>query len=97
MAEYIDRTQLTLTPIDITDLPEDKALLVYEKEGVEGLPTADVIEREKINKAIEEIENEIKFWDEEPTYPKPYTIEIRKRKADSYRHALEILKGNIGE
>ncbi len=55
MAEYIDREELSVTPIDITDLPTDKCLMVYLAEDVDSLPTADVVERSKINKAIEEI------------------------------------------
>ena len=51
----------------------------------------------RINKAIGKIENEIKFWDGESADPKPYITEIRKRKADSYKHALEILKSDIEE
>lgn len=34
MAEYIDRTELAVAPIDITDLPRDKCLMVYLAEDV---------------------------------------------------------------
>lgn len=44
MAEYIDRAELSVTPIDITDLPADKCLMVYLAEDVDSLPTADVVE-----------------------------------------------------
>lgn len=63
MAEYIDRTELAVTPIDITDLPTDKCIMVYLAEDVDSLPTADVIERSKINKAIEEITNIVGYED----------------------------------
>jgi len=43
MAEYIDRSELSITPIDITDLPTDKCLMVYLAEDVDSLPTADVV------------------------------------------------------
>lgn len=56
MAEYIDRAELGVVSIDITDLPTDHGLMCYLAEDVDNMPTADVIEREKIDKAIEEIE-----------------------------------------
>ncbi len=46
---------------------------------------------DRIKEAREEIENEIKFWNEKTTDPNPYTTEIRKAKANSYKHCLEIL------
>lgn len=85
MAEYIDREELSVTPIDITDLPRDKCLMVYLAEDVDSLPTADVVERSKIDKAIEEIED----------------LDNAKYGFESYEQCkaevLEILKRNIGE
>ena len=67
----------------------ERARIISDLESYEDI-------RAKFGKTIEEIENEIKFWNEESTDPKPYTAEIRKAKANSYRHALEIIKQNIG-
>lgn len=89
MAEYIDRAELSVTPIDITDLPTDKCLMVYLAEDVDSLPTADVIERSKVNKAIEDINTEMSYGSarfmQETMYHK------------GLKRALEILKRNIGE
>lgn len=68
--------------IKVSDLCEDTARLLEN----------DVVERSKIDKAIEEMKNEIKFWSEKSTDSKPYTAEIREAKANSYKHALEIFK-----
>ena len=88
MAEYINRAELSVTPIDITDLPTDKCLMVYLAEDVDSLPTADVVERSKIDKAIEEIKKR-DFSIE------PFIIGVCLK---IYRdEVLEIFKRNIGE
>lgn len=54
--------------------------------------------RIKINEAIEDIENEIKFWTHLTNYQEPLEVQRNKQaKANSYGHALEILKNNIGK
>lgn len=73
-----------------------KYLLTYQNDGhsyepsyfasaLENLPAADVIERCKVNKAIDEIKREINsdFWN--------------NSFCDGMNLALEILKRNIGE
>ena len=53
MAEYIDRTDL----ITCTDIRVDGSEFTYVSyDEIQSLSPADVVEREKIDKAIEEIE-----------------------------------------
>jgi|GEM_PF-2005084 len=59
------------------------------QQWVEELEQEPVLD--KVKQAREEIENEIKFWNEKTTDPNPYTAEIRKAKANSYKHCLELL------
>lgn len=95
MAEYIDRE--LLEPDTEWDEYED-GFISYSQSQIERMEPADVIERSKINKAIEEIENEVKFWDCPVNYREPLEVQRNKQaKANSYRHALELLKRNIGE
>lgn len=58
---------------------------------IEKIPTVKAISLDKVKQAREEIENEIKFWNEETTDSNSYTTEIRKAKANSYKHCLELL------
>lgn len=37
--DLIDRKDLFVTPIDVTDLPTDKCLMVYYAEDIEDAPT----------------------------------------------------------
>lgn len=62
MAEYIDRAELSVTPIDITDLSIDKCLMVYLAEDVDSLPTADVIERSEHLEQIKYIQDNLKTY-----------------------------------
>lgn len=66
-------------------LSKEKLKRILERGMQKSIPLA------KVKQAREEIENEIKFWNGESTDPKPYTTEIRKAKANSYKHCLEIL------
>lgn len=51
----------------------------------------------KFDKAIEDMENEVKFWKEPPKYDVPSVNNARIAKAQSYAHAIEILKGYKGD
>lgn len=52
----------------------------------------------KIKKAREDIENEIKFWSEPPKVkPLPSEKAVWDGKANSYKHCLEILDELIAE
>jgi len=63
MAEYIDRNEvLNYRETVITDdYSGNETLEVVSVEEILGLTPADVIERKKIDKAIEEIESQQKF------------------------------------
>ena len=62
MADYINREKIQYR--EIVDYYDEQNMCeihcdVADKVKIERLPTADVVEREKIDKAIEEIEQEI--------------------------------------
>ena len=86
MAEYIDREKL------IKDLKEsakhqadsirEESLLLKDRLLVREQPTADVVERSKIDKAIEEMINQ---------------EDLDGIDRQIVRHCIEILKRNIGE
>lgn len=86
MAEYIDRTELEPD----TEWSEyEDGFVSYSRSQIQGMPKADVIERSKIDKAIEEINNaevEVDFMNE---HSSGFNSGLSK--------ALEILKRNIGE
>lgn len=87
MAEYIDRTNL----ITVTDIRQDGSEFTYiSYDDIQSLPTADVVEREKIDKAIEEIEQLI-------NHSKLPAVNIYNKYSDGLKDCLEILKRNIGE
>lgn len=97
MAEYIDRNKTQAYLYNnmmwydgdgymAEDSEKDKALW----DLVNGIPTADVIERSKIDKAIEEIEQLI-------NHSKLPTVNIYNRYSDGLKDCLEIIKRNIGE
>lgn len=46
--ELIDRSKLSICPIDITDLPQDKCLMVYLADDVDNAEV--IIEPDKENK-----------------------------------------------
>ena len=75
MAEYIDR-------FIIGGLVDSHNNVHYE--DIKGIPTADVIERSKIDKAIEELQN-MKVY-----------ARTRTARLVSLPEVLEILKRNIG-
>jgi hypothetical protein len=96
MAEYIEKEKiLTMTTSYKSELGRLRAepFVKCGIETVEGfineLPTADVIERSKIDKAIEDINTEMSYGSarfmQETMYHK------------GLKRALEILKKNIGE
>lgn len=84
MAEYVNKKYLDRKfQIDMMCL---RGGTIFDTQKIiDSLPTADVIERSKIDKAIEEINDEINsdFWNS--------SFEGGLQKA------LEILKRNIGE
>ena len=49
--ELIDRSELSICPIDITDLPQDKCLMVYLAEDVDNAPA--IIEADNESEAAE--------------------------------------------
>ena len=67
----------------------ERAKIISDLESYEDLRT-------KIDKAISEIEDEIKFWNK-TVCTKTVVVEARKEKANLYKHALEILKRNLEE
>ena len=86
MAEYIDRTELE-PDTEWSEYYDD--YISYSQSQINSLPTADVIERSKIDKAIEDINTEMSYGSarfmQETMYHK------------GLKRALEILKKNIGE
>lgn len=90
MAEYIDRDKvLNYQETVITDdYSGNETLEVVLAEEILGLTPADVVEREKIDKAIEKIENYTPCIEDENMR---YAFECGMGKA------LEIIKRNIGE
>ena len=92
MAEYIDRTQLE-PDTEWSDYYDD--FICYSQSQINSLPTADVIERSKIDKAIEEIkEVSFKHYFEHGEYIGEITEQCEVVKLN---YVLEILKRNIGE
>lgn len=92
MAEYIDRDKLNKKKkylFQTQGMPFPKSEYFIKVDDFWSIPTSDVIERSKIDKAIEEIEKE----EVEVDY-----MEERKSGFNSgLFRALEILKRNIGE
>ena len=83
MAEYIDRTELELD----TEWSEyEDGFTSYSQFQIQNMPTADVVEREKIDKAIAEI-----------CKINPVNENGYKNCDDIKFEVLEILKRNIGE
>lgn len=93
MAEYIDR-ELAIQEIQSWDnngfisKPTSKIPQILSEKNV---PTADVIERSKVDKAIKEIEKE--------SYSESVYGDLYKEttKVISVEDVLEIIKRNIGE
>lgn len=84
MAEYIDKKYLD-RKFQIDMMALRGGTIFDTKEIIDSLPTADVIERAKIDKAIAEIEQ---YLLEE---------ECNGNHEKDIMFALEILKRNIGE
>lgn len=82
---YLNDFMLQQSPIDVQDIESIKVSAVIKDciKAVDEQPTAYNIE-----KVVEELENEKKFWND-ATYNK----EIGKQKARSYAYAIEIVKG----
>lgn len=98
MAEYIDRAELSVTPIDITDLPTDKCLMVYLAEDVDSLPTADVIERSTMEILCNEYLSKCNCCDE--CCAETYCIlnSLRTENRDCVNNLITYFtKRNIGE
>ena len=97
MAQYIDRNLIEWYGCDF----EDDSCKNRECSGcshaecshwqVMHIPTADVVEREKIDKAIEEITGYARFH-RDKTYN-----DTERGKYLAYEKCIEILKRNIGE
>lgn len=86
MAEYIDKDDLKFLEIPIAPVLQGEQVHYEQgflKEWLESVPTANVIERSKIDKAIEEIEGEYSTCNQDWI--------------DGLNRALEILKRNLGE
>ncbi len=89
MAEYIDKKYLDRKfQIDMMCLWG--GTMIDSKEIIDSLPTADVVERSKIDKAIEEITNLVGYEDGIDTMNVGDDLMI------SWCKTLEILR-NIGE
>jgi len=87
MAEYIDRTQLEP---DTEWSDYDDGFVSYSQSQIRSMPKADVVERSKVDKAIEEIEKiDLIVHDGINHYYKDGEEVITE--------VLEILKRNIGE
>lgn len=87
MAEYMDIARIDdWNDLSIID-DEGYATYVYD---VGELPTADVIERDKIDRAIEEITELI-------NHSKLPTVNTYNRYSEGLKDCLDILKRNIGE
>lgn len=87
----------------LIDIPKEMYEEIIDESGIDtmlipfrdiiknGTPlTPDVVEREKIDKAIEEIEQLI-------NHSKLPTVNIYNRYSEGLKDCLEILKRNIGE
>ena len=81
MAEYIDRTQLEP---DTEWSDYDDGFVSYSQSQIRSMPKADVVEREKVNKAIEEIEYLRAQYRNDTYY-------------DCKHEVLEILRKHLGE
>ncbi len=68
-----------------------KALQYDRRQYEKGYEDGKAEMREKIEQAIEEIENEVKFWSEPSKYDGKSMGYVKKAKACSYKHCLEIL------
>lgn len=92
MAEYIDREKLYK---DLLFGDDDDYIEAYSKGMIEEAPTADVVERSKIDKAIEEIkEASFKHYFENGEYIGEDTEQWGIVELD---RVLEILKRNMRE
>lgn len=83
MAEYIDKKYLD-RKFQIDMMALRGGTIFDTKEIIDSLPTADVIERAKIDKAIEEMDS----------------IDLNEYADNTYQlvnKCIEILKRNIGE
>lgn len=96
MAEYIER-QKVITKISRWLLDrETKGNYAVLRNMLDDIPTADVVEREKIDRAIEEISEYASIWTS-------YTMDMSKEQIavrclnDYATQFLDILKRNIGE
>jgi uncharacterized protein YecA (UPF0149 family) len=95
MAKYIEEQEILWRMNNALD-EQDTYLPIHFKEMViEECNTSDVVERSKIDKAIEEIkEVSFKHYFEQGEYMGEITEQWEVVKLD---HVLEILKRNIGE
>ena len=96
MVEYIER-QKVITKISRWLLDrETKGNYAVLRNMLDDIPTADVVEREKIDRAIEEISEYASIWTS-------YTMDMSKEQIavrclnDYATQFLDILKRNIGE
>lgn len=96
MAEYIDRENIIPHSID-DDYEEGGERLIVDYKDIEEMSPADVIERSKIDKAIEEItklRNSCNRMITEETTLVNYCYE---QYANCYDECLKIVEQNIGE
>lgn len=95
MAEYIEKKHLG-REFQIEMLLPKTQTIIDTQMIIDNLPTADVVERSKIDKAIEEISEYASIWTN-------YTMDMSKEDItakclnDCKAQFLDILKRNIGE
>lgn len=108
MAEYIEREKLIVNLIESAchhvNNSREESLLYRDRNIVREQPTADVVEREKIDKAIEEIKQTL--YVDSLIFGELIDFQNGKISADDVieefnrvtrKEVLEIIKRNIGE
>ena len=93
MVEYIDRNEFLKRFNVLLELLDNLERMLYSDALVKliDIPVADVIEREKVEKAIEEITRYARFH-RDKTHN-----DTEQGKYLAYEKCIEILKRNIGE
>jgi len=86
MAEYIDKKQFDRKFI-IKMLSPTTSTIFDVKDIIDELPTADVVEREKIDKAIEEMER----------YSTSFEYANRHDLASAVDYCIGVIQRNTGE
>ena len=88
--EFIDKADLVLMPIDVTDLPSDRCLLCYLADDVEEI--TPISEQEIVKPYLDKLKAEIRKLDDiNPDYPMDRTIHI------SRNEVLELISNLLSE